>query len=1490
MSVSRQEIDLIIRAQLKGQNSFTGVSKAIAGLSKDIDAQVAAAKRGEISVDELKASYLALENARKSLQDQAGLVAEFDRTSNSVAELSTKLDKARGAYAAYQKEIGGVGDKTTDKQVNQLERLSKAITTTEAARARQLAQQAALKKELDSIGIALTKEADAEMKLRDSAAQVGLAMSKTQTAIKGYAQDLRLARDAERKLQAGQALRKMADDAIAATKGYTTLGRAIKALPAAGNMRAAIQDVLEPTNRVRASLADVTLQVDAITKKFKAGKLAAGELADTVRTLRNIQGRLVSQSGMVEDYSRQAMRLRDTRAEYVKTRATVQELASAVRNAKDRDAELEAKLKTAQAAHTAVRSAMEGQVRSLRQLRDGLTQAGIKTNDLAGAQQRLTETAKKSVSVLERLKTVSVQSPGKGLDYGKFADTGRTTLSAAQRLKGEVLALGATYVGLFGIINSGGKVLDAFNQKQTIQRQLALGVGNDQKAIAEEYKYAEALAMRLGVAIDSVGTAYAKFLAGGSRSGMDKQKIRFIFESFTELGRVTNLTEENMSRVYKALEQMVSKNRIQREEVAGQLGDVLGGAYAIFKQALEPKYGNLDDAIKKGKVTAEDLLLVAEKVKGVAAVALPDAVNSLQADQERLNTEIFNFKTLIAESGFATAYQDLIKELSAFFKSEDGKKFAESIAQAFIALAEAAKFLLRNTELVKAAFMLFIGLGVVRFLTSSTVGLFKMGEAAALASRSITALGGNVGTAQKALNSLLLVFSRLNIILAAFSIGYVLYAQVPQVKSFVDYTVSGFNNIIDKIAQAYRDSGSLRALWVGMIETFNALAGGVNKALAAYGNKYREHAAVRLQQEMSAADKARIAEIDNTLKTGKKVRGREEVRNSKNLLFHLNPLTAEIAARTSRDITEADRVALRAEKRVILETQARKAAAANAAGERGLKNALDPFSGGDSAAKKALRDSLLGGVKVNTGTPMPPLGTTNPSGDKDDKAEKAAEKRRRIAQALADELRTLEDRVTKKSADTLAEREAAIENSYNILLRKIRAFYGTGSELEQRLEQAKTALILEEREKAAEDRTRIAEQVATDIENIEAAAGRKDKQSLDERLKAIELSYADSYRKIADMKAKFESDGVPASEADAAKAKLDASVAALKVAETQQFYLDEMARREKDLNALIGERSAKLETIETLKEAGLLTDLEAKERAAEIVVTLQEGISRITEESLKWAEANRLALDPEQAARFIAAMVKARESAKGIATEFIGARQLSEMVANGATTAFTDAATAIGDAAAGTTSWAEGLANVRTAFLRFAADFLREIAAMILKQTMLNAVMSAGGGSGGGGFMGILAAGLNGLMGGGGAAAGAVKSSAGSILGFGAQSFVVHSGGIVGASLPRRRTIDPSLFVGAPRMHQGGIPGIAADEYPTILQKNEEVLSADNPRNVLNGGGRPEAAPATPQQVNIVNALDANDVANAVFGTAGFSKAIVNAIRMERGAVKVLLG
>lgn len=179
-------------------------------------------------------------------------------------------------------------------------------------------------------------------------------------------------------------------------------------------------------------------------------------------------------------------------------------------------------------------------------------------------------------------------------------------------------------------------------------------------------------------------------------------------------------------------------------------------------------------------------------------------------------------------------------------------------------------------------------------------------------------------------------------------------------------------------------------------------------------------------------------------------------------------------------------------------------------------------------------------------------------------------------------------------------------------------------------------------------------------------------------------------------------------------------------------------------------------------------------------------------------------------------------------------------------------------------SFAESIANgenafksLRDAFLSFASDFLRQIAQMIAQAAALNMLKSAFGGT-----------------------------SFGTMLGLG------HKGGVVGSrwigSGNPSRKVSPVLFAGAPRFHEGGLPGLRPGEVPAILKKNEEVLNENDPRNALNGGlGQPA------QQTNntkIVNAIDAPSFLSAALSSAVGEKVLLNYIRANSSAVKSAIG
>jgi hypothetical protein len=117
-----------------------------------------------------------------------------------------------------------------------------------------------------------------------------------------------------------------------------------------------------------------------------------------------------------------------------------------------------------------------------------------------------------------------------------------------------------------------------------------------------------------------------------------------------------------------------------------------------------------------------------------------------------------------------------------------------------------------------------------------------------------------------------------------------------------------------------------------------------------------------------------------------------------------------------------------------------------------------------------------------------------------------------------------------------------------------------------------------------------------------------------------------------------------------------------------------------------------------------------------------------------------------------------------------------------------------------------------TSIQRAAADMAGQMATEALFGDLGK---GASGKTGGGGLLGQ----IMGMFGGaGGMGTNEAFAGGGSMSGY--MAMVKHAGGTVGASGGAMRSIPASYFASAPRLHQG----LAADEYPAILQKGEQVV------------------------------------------------------------------
>lgn len=320
--------------------------------------------------------------------------------------------------------------------------------------------------------------------------------------------------------------------------------------------------------------------------------------------------------------------------------------------------------------------------------------------------------------------------------------------------------------------------------------------------------------------------------------------------------------------------------------------------------------------------------------------------------------------------------------------------------------------------------------------------------------------------------------------------------------------------------------------------------------------------------------------------------------------------------------------------------------------------------------------------------------------------------------------------------------------------------------------------------------------------------------------------------------------------------------AALQARAEEERVTARIELKEKQLNDLIAERNAKIEIQNTLQETG-----------QQGALTTQQNVNALTDEYNA-----KIQVVIEQFRAFIATLDPEGELWKRLGLDKVlleleqinvetkklsFGQKLFKAWGDEAAEAGGNMLEAFSRAYAETGKLSEGFKAAKDSMLDFIASFLMEIAKAIIQAIILQAIMNA----------------INGTSGGYGAAVSSALTAAG------------HTGGVVGSSnnvgANPRRMVSPTVFAGAQRFHEGGLPGLKQGEVAAILKKGEEVITEDDPRHVGNGGA---AGGGSNVNVNNINVFDREEVAGEVMKAQATGVALLNYFGRNSTAIKQRLG
>ena len=192
--------------------------------------------------------------------------------------------------------------------------------------------------------------------------------------------------------------------------------------------------------------------------------------------------------------------------------------------------------------------------------------------------------------------------------------------------------------------------IDAALQIERMTKLFNAATGSANLA-ARELEYVRGVTNKLGLDLVSTTESYGKFMAAIKGSTLEGERGRRVFESVSGATTALGLRADETAGVFKALEQMMSKGKVQAEELRGQLGERLPGAFKMAADAMGISTAQLDKNLSLGKVMAEDLLpalaVQLEKTYGRAAT---EGANSAQSAINRMKNAMLESKATVGSA------------------------------------------------------------------------------------------------------------------------------------------------------------------------------------------------------------------------------------------------------------------------------------------------------------------------------------------------------------------------------------------------------------------------------------------------------------------------------------------------------------------------------------------------------------------------------------------------------------------------------------------------------------------------------------------------------------------------------------------------------------------------------------------------------------------------------------------------------------------------
>jgi len=200
----------------------------------------------------------------------------------------------------------------------------------------------------------------------------------------------------------------------------------------------------------------------------------------------------------------------------------------------------------------------------------------------------------------------------------------------------------AAYFSLTAINAFKDRLIETTIKFEGYNKAIQFASGNAEN-FAKNQQFLNDLIRKYGLALAQTTEAYKSFFTASTLAGQSQKETNRQFEAVTKAGTVLKLTADQMQGAFLALGQMMSKGTVQAEELRGQLGERIPGAFSIMAKALNVNERQLNKMLEQGQVLSKEALpAFAKELEKTFGPESEKNLNGMVNSQNRFNSAIDN--------------------------------------------------------------------------------------------------------------------------------------------------------------------------------------------------------------------------------------------------------------------------------------------------------------------------------------------------------------------------------------------------------------------------------------------------------------------------------------------------------------------------------------------------------------------------------------------------------------------------------------------------------------------------------------------------------------------------------------------------------------------------------------------------------------------------------------------------------------------------------